>query len=137
VDTIRSQAWVRAALLVGFLYFLIGRLFSLPTEHVKAWRLAAWAVSAVIYAAQIAYEHFTLRSPPRTSAMHVALAAAFGAFALALGAMAHTVSTGAALRPVWFLAIVIWPVGTAIPAFLLAWVIAALLARLSGERGAR
>ncbi len=133
MDTMRGQAWVRAALLVGFVYFLIGRLFSLPTEHAQAWRLAAWAVSAVVYVAQIAFEHFTLRSPPRSTAMHVALAAAFGAFALALGAMAHTVSIGTTLRPVWLLAIVIWPVGTAIPAFLIAWVIATVLARLSGK----
>jgi hypothetical protein len=119
------------------MYFLIGRLFSLPTEHVQSWRLGAWAVSAAIYAAHIAYEHFTLLSPPRSTATHVALAAAFGAFALALGAMAHTLSSGTALRPVWLVAIVVWPAGTAIPAFLIAWVIAATLARLSGERQTR
>jgi len=131
MDKARSQAWVRAALIVGLVYFLIGRLFSLPTEHAHAWRLGAWAVSAIAYAAHIAYEHFTLRDAPRTTALHAAFAAAMGALALALGAMAHTMSTGATLGPKWLLAAVVWPLGTALPAFLVAWALAAMLARLS------
>jgi hypothetical protein len=131
MDRERGQDWVRAALLVGLVYFLIGRLFSLPTERAHAWRLSAWAVSAIVYAAHIAYEHFTLRDTPRTTALHAAFAAAMGAFALALGAMAHTMSTGATLGSKWLLAIAVWPIGTALPAFLVAWALAAMLTRLS------
>jgi hypothetical protein len=52
VNASRRQAWVRAALLVGVAYFLIGRLFALPSSHVRVWRLAAWVVSGGVYAAQ-------------------------------------------------------------------------------------
>jgi hypothetical protein len=41
--------------------------------------------------------------------------------------MAHSLMTGAALRPVWLLALVVWPAGTAVPAFLVALVAAATL----------
>ena len=42
-----NRAWILAALLVGVVYFLIGRGFALSADHVRAWRLAAWVVSKV------------------------------------------------------------------------------------------
>ena len=133
MDEPHRKAWIRAALLVGLVYFLVGKLFSLPTDHAHAWRWAAWIVSAIAYAAHIAYEHLTLRSAPHSTALHAALGAAVGAFALALAGMAHSLMTGAALRPVWLLALVVWPAGTAVPAFLVALVAAATL-RHFGQR---
>ena len=118
------------ALLVGVVYFLIGRLFSLPADHVHLWRLAAWMVSGVAYLAHIGYEHFRLRNPPRLAALHVALAVAIGAFALALGGMIHSLSTAPGFRPAWLLAMVVWPAVTALPAFLGALVAGAVLPRL-------
>ena len=126
------QAWVPAALLLGVVYFLIGRGFALPAGHVRAWRLAAWLVSAVAYAAHIGYEHYTLRTPPRVAALHVALAVAIGAIALALAGMLHSVSTAGAIRPAWLLALVVWPAVTAVPAFLVALAAAAVLERVRG-----
>jgi hypothetical protein len=124
----RRQAWVRAALLLGATYFLIGRLFALPAnQHV--WRLAAWMVSGVAYAAHIGYEHFRLRNSPRLTALHVAVAVAIGAFALAVAGMIHSLSTASAIRPAWLLALVIWPAVTAVPAFLGALVAGAILRR--------
>src|ERR671938_688271 len=70
------QAWLRAALLVGVAYFVIGRVFALPTNDVQLWRLSAWVVSGCAYAAHIAYEHYRLGSSPRVGASHVALAVA-------------------------------------------------------------
>lgn len=124
------RGWVPAALLVGVAYFIIGRGFTIPADHVQAWRLAAWALSLVAYAAHIWYEHFRLRSTPRSLAFHAAVAVAIGAIGLALAGMIHSLSTGAALRPVWLLALVLWPAFTAIPAFLVALAIAAVLKRL-------
>jgi hypothetical protein len=118
MDASRRQAWVRAALLLGVVYFLIGRVFALPADHVHAWRLAAWMVSGCAYAAHIWYEHFRLRTSPRLTAVHVAVAVAIGAFALAVAGMIHSLSTASAIRPAWLLAIVIWPAMTALPAFL-------------------
>lgn len=44
------RGWLPAALLVGAVYFLVGRIFALPSDHVHAWRLAAWIVSGAAYA---------------------------------------------------------------------------------------
>jgi len=106
-------------------------VFALPADHVHAWRLAAWMVSGVAYAAHIGYEHFKLRSSPRSTAVHVAVAVAIGAFALAVAGMIHSLSTASTIRPVWLLALVIWPAVSAVPAFLGALVAGAVLQRLS------
>jgi hypothetical protein len=45
--------------------------------------------------------------------------------------MIHSLWTTSALRPIWFLAIFLWPAFTALPAFLVALAAAAILARLS------
>jgi hypothetical protein len=134
-DESRRQAWVRTALLLGVLYFLIGRIFAAPTNHVQAWRLAAWLASACVYAAHIWYEHFRLRSSPRVAAAHVAMAVAIGAFGLAVAGMIHSLSTASSIRLAWLLALVLWPAFTAIPAFLGALVAAAILSRLSRNAG--
>lgn len=131
VDTSRRRTWVPAALLVGVFYLLIGRVFALPANHVHIWRLAAWMISAGAYAAHIGYEHFKLRSSPRRTALHVAAAVAIGAFALAVAGMIHSLSTTSVIRPVWLLALVLWPVFTAVPALLGAFAAAALLSRFS------
>ncbi len=124
------RGWVPPALLVGAVYFIIGRGFTLPADHVQAWRLTAWVFSLAAYTAHIWYEHFRLRSAPRSTAFHAAVAVAIGAIGLALAGMIHSLSPGAALRPVWLLALVLWPAFTAIPAFLVALGIAAVLKRL-------
>ncbi len=74
----------RTAILIGVLYSVIGIVFALPTNHVRMWRLAAWVVSAIVFAAHIAYEHFRLGNSPRATALHTALAVAVGAFGLAV-----------------------------------------------------
>ena len=116
------QAWVRPAVVLGIGYALAGIVFALPTTHVQAWRLAAWAVSAVGYAAHIAYERFRLRNAPGRAALHVAFAVALGAFGLAVGANLHSLSAGSAgrHRQLLLLSLGIWPVITAVPAFLVA-----------------
>ena len=127
----RRKEWIRTALLVGVVYFLIGKIFTLLTGHVHAWRLAAWLVSGIAYAMHIGYEHFRLRNPPRLAAFHVAVAVAIGAFGLAVAGMIRSLSTASAIRPAWFLAIIMWPAFTAIPAFLVAFVAEAILSRRS------
>src|SRR5882762_7218703 len=108
MDASYRQAWVRAALLVGLAYFLIGRVFAAPATNQHLWRLSAWLLSGAVYAAQIWYEHYRLRSPSRSTALHAALAVAIGAFLLALAGMIRSLSTGSSVRPTWLLALVIW-----------------------------
>jgi hypothetical protein len=136
VGTSGRRAWVGATLLVGAAYFLIGRGFALPASHVRVWRLAAWVLSGGAYAAHIAYERLRLGSSPRVTAWRAALAVAIGAFALALAGMIHSLSTGSGFRPMWLLALAVWPAVTAVPAFLVAVVAAAVLAHPRWNKGA-
>ncbi len=128
------QPWSRAAVLLGLGYALVGIAFAVPATHVQVWRLAAWVVSAMGYAAQIGYERFRLRNSPGPAAWHVALAVALGAFGLAVGANIHAQSVGATsqLRHLLLLSLGIWPLVTAIPAFLVALVINTVLVRAFG-----
>lgn len=116
------QSWVRAALILGIGYAAVGIVFALPATHVRAWRLAAWMVSGIGFAVHIAYEHFRLKSSPSSAALHVAFAVGLGAFGLAVGANIHSLFTGSASqhRQLLFLSLAIWPLITALPAFLVA-----------------
>ena len=124
------QPWLRVALLLGAVYLLIGTVFPVPANHVRVWRLAAWVVSGVAFAVHIGYERFRLRSSPRSVALHTALAVAIGAFMLAVAGALHSLRATSAIRPVWLLAFVAWPLITAVPAFLVALAAGALLARI-------
>ena len=123
---------MRGALLVGLFYLVIGIVFAWPVEHARAWRLAAWAVSAVAYAAHIGYECLRLRNPPRRAALHVATAVALGAFGLAVAANLHSLSVPSTVRQrrLLLIALAAWPAITAVPAFLVALAAAALLHRV-------
>src|SRR5690242_6039528 len=130
-------AWLRAALLAGVGYFLIGRGFALPATDVTFWRVAAWVVSGGAYAAHIAYEHYRLGNAPRVSAAHIALGVALGAILLAVAGMLSSLFNTAEIRLTWLLALVVWPAVTAIPAFVGAYVAGAVLARLPRRAAAR
>jgi hypothetical protein len=125
--------------LVGIGYALVGIVFALPASHVRAWRLAAWAVSAMGYAAHLAYERFRLQNSAGSAALHVAFAVALGAFGLAVGANIHSLSTGSAdqHRRLLLLSLGIWPVITALPAFLVALGTNVVLARALGNAQGR
>lgn len=131
-----KTAAVRAVLLLGALYFAVGILFGefagRATSHQMrdAWRWAAWIVSAIAFGAHIVYEQVRLRALPKTAALHVASAAGLGAFGLAAAANVH----GWTLSPPHYsllltLSLAIWPIMTALPAFVVALAGAVLLAR--------
>jgi len=128
-------------ILVAVAYAVIGVGFGLlassaDAHHVRLWRLAAWVASGVVAVAQIGYEHFRLGSSPRSTALHAAGAVALGAFGLALAANIHWLVASAHGQGSPLIALVAWPAITAVPAFLAALVLAAVLARLlGGNRG--
>ena len=134
-----GRSWAGVAILVGLAYAAVGIAFALPAAHAKAWRLAAWAVSAVAYAAHIGYERFGLQNRPATAALHVALAVALGSFGLAAGANIHALSVGSSARHQMLLrlSLAIWPVITALPALLVALVLNVVLARWKPAPGSR
>jgi hypothetical protein len=121
---------------IGIGYAVVGVGFAVPITHAHAWRLAAWAVSALGFAAHIAYERFRLRNPPGPAALHIALAVALGGFGLAVGANVHSVIAGSSgeHRQLLRLSLVIWPLITALPAFAVAFVVNHLLARVYDGR---
>ena len=128
------QSWVRTAVFLGIGYALVGIVFAVPATHLQAWRLAAWVVSAIGYAAHIAYERFRLQNSPGSAALHVAFAVALGAFGLAVGANIHSLSDGSTQHRHFLLASLgIWPVITALPAFLVAFGTNMVLARVLGS----
>jgi len=136
MDASRRKPWVRAAVIAGVAYVVVGYGSavldpSVPNGARFVWRLAAWAVSAAVFAAHIGYEHVRLGNPPRTMALHTAAAVALGAFLLAAAATVHAAMV-ASHAPYWrfLLALVLWPIITALPAFLAALVAGAVLARL-------
>ena len=136
MDASDRQPWFRWALLVGVLYAIVGIVFgalanpSVTHQAVVMWRLAAWVVSAAVYAAHIGYEHFRLGNSPPSTALHVAVAAAVGAFGLAVAATVHSLWTASGNPHLLRIALVVWPVITGIPAFLVALAVTAVLARL-------
>ena len=126
-----SRGWFDWALLSGTLYVIIGVGFArLSVPSVFFWRLAAWIVSAFVYAAHISYEHFLIRSSHRSTALHVAFSAAVGAFGLAAAAIVHSLVTGTGNLRLLRIALLIWPLVTGVPAFLVALVLTAVLARV-------
>src|SRR5437016_7447218 len=140
MDALSRKSWVRVVILVGVGYFVVGFVFSTLDRSVSdqmrfVWRLGAWVASAAVYAAHIGYEHFRLNRWPRATALHTATAVAFGAFLLAVAATIHAVMV-ASHAPYWrfLLALVLWPIFTALPAFVVALVVAAVLARLTTKR---
>jgi hypothetical protein len=125
-------------LLAGMAYLVIGIVFAglaarATSEQWSAlWRLLAWAVSLVVFAAHIGHEHFRFGHRPRTTAWRVAVAVGLGAFGLAVAAGVHAVwrlPRTAHLVNYGF-AMVVWPLVTAVPAFVVALLAALGLQRL-------
>ncbi len=122
--------------LVAIAYVAIGVGFgalaqSADGDQVRLWRLAAWVASAAVAAVQIWYEHYRMGSSPRPTALHAAGAVALGAFGIALAANIHWLFAARHGQHLPLLALVAWPVITAVPAFLGALVAAAVLDRFS------
>ncbi len=126
-----SQRWLRNAILVGALYLAVGAASialagaAASNQMRSFWRLSAFVISGAVFAAHIAYEHFRLRNTARPTAWHASVAVAFGAFALALAANIHDLGSASGYRPRMLIALVAWPLLTAVPAFVVALVVAA------------
>ena len=131
------HSWVCMTVLLGIGYALVGILFAVPNTHMKAWRLAAWVVSTIGYAAHIVYERVRLQNSPASAALHVAVA--LGAFGLAVGANIHSLSIGSTNlhRQLLLLSLGIWPVMAALPAFLVALGTSVVLRRAHGRAQGR
>ena len=131
MDDSGRQRWFSKAILVGVLYVAVGIASAAlagmaASNQVRSfWRLFAFVISAVVFAAHIAYEHFRLRNTARPTAWHASVAVAFGALALALAANIHDMGSASGYRPRMLIALVAEPLLTAVPAFIVALMVAA------------
>ena len=135
MKTAGRQRGFRAIILIGLLYVVAGLGFgalasaAASNEMRDIWRLAAWLASAVALSVHIGYEHYRLRSSPPSTASHVCGAVALGAFTLAVAAYVHALWGGSGSQRLLVSALVLWPLVTAVSAYLVAREITALLAR--------
>jgi hypothetical protein len=137
VTAVGRQPWLRAATLIGVLYFAAGYGSaaldpSVPDWGRFAWRLTSWAVCFAVFAAHVGYEHTRPNASPRLIALHSAAAVALGAFLIAAAATLHAAMTPAPSAPFgrFLLALAVWPAVTALPAFVAAFLISVIVARL-------
>ena len=129
----RKHEWLRAVILFGMVYFVVGVAFPnppAPNGMQFMWRLGAWVTCAVAFAIHIAIEHFALRNSPRRTAVHAAVSVALGALGLAAAANIHALTAGTGNRRLLALALVIWPIMTGVPAFVVALAAAAGIAQV-------
>lgn len=136
-----SLRWLPRGLAVGVVYVAIGAVFGAlagaagQTPSRTAWRAAAFLVSGLVYLAHLAFERTTARVV--AASLHVAAAVAIGAFGLALSANLHSLSVESANRALLRLSLVIWPLMTGLPAFVVALVATTLGNRLAMTNASR
>lgn len=133
--TERSRAgWFQTAGLTAAVYSAVGILFAMPSDHVRAWRLAAWVVSMLAYVTHSYFERVRLRNLAITGALHVGSAVALGAFGLALAALIHSILRGQSHEHhrLVGLALLVWPILTGLPAFVVAFAVNWLLSATKG-----
>ena len=70
------------------------------------------------------------RNSPRRTGLHASMSVALGAFGLAAAANIHALTSGTGNQRLLALALVIWPIMTSVPAFVVALAAAAVFARL-------
>jgi uncharacterized membrane protein len=128
------QPWLPAALLAAVLYPAVGIGFAFldsfaGASRVRFWRLAAWLVSAIVFGAHLVYEQRRNFSALRT-ASHVSIAVALGAFVLAVWVLVHGRVSNAPQSALAPLALVLFPLLTWLPAFVIALVAVGLVSKL-------
>jgi hypothetical protein len=128
-------SWPVATIVAGVSYGFIGIVFAIPSFHVRAWRLAAWIISGAIFITHIACDRYGLHNSRLATALHASIAVALGAFFLAVGATVHAAMVPSH-APYWQYAVafVMWPLITAVPAFLVALVLVCLPLRVPPNR---
>ena len=140
MDESNRRPWFPMVVLLGAVYFLFGVAFAAlaglsGSDAMRAtWNRLGFLASAVAFAFHLGYEHFRLRDSALITALHVSAAVALGAFALALRVNVNGFRMGAGNQGLRAFALVAWPAITAVPAFVVAIIAAALLEKAYGKR---
>ncbi|HEX6559212.1 MAG TPA: hypothetical protein VF021_07100, partial [Longimicrobiales bacterium] len=120
--------WLRSVLLIGLAYAIIGVLTGSLAQSASSirmqtvWRLAAWLLSLALFAGQVTYERLRLDSSAARTALRAAGAVAIGAFLLAAVGPVRSYWGTERFWQVTVLSLLLWPVGTGVPAYLVALV---------------
>jgi hypothetical protein len=133
---VKKAGFIRI-ILFGVVYAVVGigfgELANLAASEQARFilRLGAFVASGAVFLAHIWYEHFRLDNSPRATSLHAGMAVALGGLLLAIVALAHalTVPVHAPYR-LHLLAIVVWPIITGVPAFVVTLVLTAVLSRI-------
>jgi hypothetical protein len=122
------KRWLPAAVLLAVVYCVIGIAFgafarwAASSSTHETWNRLAFVAAGIAFTAHVAYEQFRLGNSPRITASHTSIAVALGAFGLALVANIHDLGSASGYRPKMLIALVAWPILTAVPAFVVALV---------------
>jgi hypothetical protein len=100
-----------------------GELAKTSTTMGKAWRFAGWALSFLIFAVHIWYERRKRSRASVPAALHVAVAVAIGAFVLAIVGPVRSHWGAPDFTRVALLSLLLWPIVTGVPAFLVASIV--------------
>jgi hypothetical protein len=124
--------WIGRAILYALIYVVIGIVFGALAGRsgfggARFWRFAAWLCSAIAFGTHIQFERVTIGRSAMAAACHAAVAAAIGAFLLAVSAIMHRQAAGLPRSGLLGLALVIWPCMTAVAAFLVGMAAAMLM----------
>ena len=119
----RRSGWWTRAFIYGAIYLAIGLTFAALAGHAagpgrQAWRVAAYIISAIAFGTHIQFERVTAGRSIFGAALHAAFAVAVGAFGLAVMANLHASNAGVLRSRLLRASIILWPLITAVPAFL-------------------
>ena len=124
--TKRKRSWILFSLLTGATYTFIGLSFTVfggwsgSNRGIVAWRIASFVASLIVFATHIGFEHFTLANRPVAVALHAATGVGLGAFGTAVAANIHAIGVADANHRNLAISLVVWPLMTGIPAFMVA-----------------
>lgn len=125
--------WIRTMLLVAAIYVVVGVVTADVAwfQGGTGWRLAAWVVSLVVFLAHVAHEQRRARVSARVGATHAATAVALGTLVLAAVGPVRSHWAAPDFWRVAALSLPLWPILAGVPAWTVAWVVGAILARLA------
>ena len=96
------------------------------------WRLMAWGLGLLVYSAQLFVERIHFNNTTLRSALYTSVAVALGALALAAAGPVRT-HWGTASQQLALTSLLLWPVLTGLPSFVLALGVGAVLGRVVGR----
>jgi len=128
-----GRRWLWTILIIGAIYCIDGIVFGKFAEWSEShtmvfiWRLTSWLTCALLFAGHIWYEYFRNSNSPRKTALYTSSAVAVGAFGLAVAANIHAQFVTSANQLLLALSLIIWPILTAVPAFIIVFVLTSII----------